>query len=166
MVGVTEEEEIGTGALEGQGFLYILMQTRKSWASYFKLDFLTGLGQGVVQPRPERPPFQAPHVPGIPVPPHVSLQPEVPENDGWQEIVHPTVSQHRGWPNLSLPAPPPVNQIVQVAPVHSPVQSSHARKRLKTEAHHAPDKGKVVASPSSPSNDSAKSCVLPHAFER
>jgi hypothetical protein len=30
MAGVTEEEEIGTGALEGQGFLYILMQTRKS----------------------------------------------------------------------------------------------------------------------------------------
>jgi hypothetical protein len=26
MVRVTEEEEIGTGALEGQGFLYILMQ--------------------------------------------------------------------------------------------------------------------------------------------
>jgi hypothetical protein len=43
MVGVIEEEEIGTGALEGQGFLYILMQTRKSLASYFKLDFLTGL---------------------------------------------------------------------------------------------------------------------------
>jgi hypothetical protein len=50
----------------------------------------------VVQPSPERPPFQAPHVPGIPVPPHVSLQPEVPENDGWQDIVHPTVSQHCG----------------------------------------------------------------------
>jgi hypothetical protein len=30
MEEVTEEEEIGTGALEGQGFLYILMQTRKS----------------------------------------------------------------------------------------------------------------------------------------
>jgi hypothetical protein len=30
MVGVTEEEEIGIGALEGQGFAYILMQTRKS----------------------------------------------------------------------------------------------------------------------------------------
>jgi hypothetical protein len=44
MVGVTEEEEIGTGVLEGQGSLYILMQTGKSWESYFKLDFLTGLG--------------------------------------------------------------------------------------------------------------------------
>jgi hypothetical protein len=53
-------------------------------------------GQGIVQPRPERPPFQAPQAPDIPVPPHVSLQPKVPGNDGWQEIVHPTVSQHRG----------------------------------------------------------------------
>jgi hypothetical protein len=30
MVGIKEEEEIGTGDLEGQGFLYILMQTRKN----------------------------------------------------------------------------------------------------------------------------------------
>jgi hypothetical protein len=111
----------------------------------------------VVQPRPKRPRFQAPQVPGIPVPPHVSLQPEVPENNGWQEIVHPAVSQHRGWPNLSLPAPLPINQIVQDVPVHSPVQSSHERKRLKTEAHHAPNKGKVTTAPSSPSNDSDKS---------
>jgi hypothetical protein len=123
----------------------------------FQAGFFNWIGQGVVQPRPERPPFQAPQAPGIPVHPHVSLQPEVPENDGWQEIVHPTVSQHRGWPNLSLPAPPPINQIVQAAPVHSPVQSSHASKRLKTEAHHAPDKGKSIAAPSSPSNGSDKS---------
>jgi hypothetical protein len=30
MVGVIEEEEIGTRALEGQDSLYTLMQTRKS----------------------------------------------------------------------------------------------------------------------------------------
>jgi hypothetical protein len=30
MAGVTEEEVIGTGALEGQGSLYILMQIRKN----------------------------------------------------------------------------------------------------------------------------------------
>jgi hypothetical protein len=30
--------------------------------------------------------------------------------------------------------------------------TSHARKRLKTEAHHALDKGKPIATPSSPSN--------------
>jgi hypothetical protein len=75
----------------------------------------------VVQPRPKRTPFQAPQASGIPVPPHVSLQPKVPKNDRWQEIVHQAVSQHRGWPNFSLPAPPPINLIVQDAPVHSPV---------------------------------------------
>jgi hypothetical protein len=86
------------------------------------------------------------------------LQLEVPDNDGWQEIVHPAVSQHRGWPNLSLPAPPPpANPNVYISPVQSPVQSSHARKRLKTKAHHMHDKGKVDAAPSSPSSGSSKS---------
>jgi hypothetical protein len=112
----------------------------------------------VVQPRLEMPPFQPQHVPSIPVPPHVSLQPEVPENAEWQEIFLPAVSQHRGWPNLSLPSPPPlVNPIVQVSPTHSTIQSSHISKRLKTKSHHAHDKGKVVDAPSSPSSDSAKS---------
>jgi hypothetical protein len=129
----------------------------KELGELFQVGFFNWIGQGVVQPRPIRPPFQTPQVHGIPVPLHVSLQPEVPENNGWQEIVHPTVSQHRGWPNLSLPAPPPINQIVQASLVHSPVQSSHASKRLKTEAHHALDKGKATAAPSSPSNDSDKS---------
>jgi hypothetical protein len=123
----------------------------------FQAGFFNWIGQGVVQPRLERPPFQAPWVPGILVPPHVSLQPKVLENDRWQEIVHPTISQHRGWSNLSLPAPPPINQIVQDAPIHSLVHSSHASKSLKIEAHHAPDKGIVIVSPSSPSNDSDKS---------
>jgi hypothetical protein len=114
--------------------------------------------QGVAQPRTERPPFQSPHVPSIPVPPHVSLQPKVPKSDRWQEIIHLAVSQHRNWPNMSLLAPPPqVNPIFQASHEHSPVQFSHVRKRLKIESHHAPDKGKVVVAPSSPSNDSAKS---------
>jgi hypothetical protein len=43
MARVNKEEEIGTGPLEGQDFLYTLMQSRKSYANYFKLDFLTGL---------------------------------------------------------------------------------------------------------------------------
>jgi hypothetical protein len=111
----------------------------------------------VVQPKPERPPFKDPQVPSILVPPRVSLQPKVPQNDGQQEILHPIVSQHHGWPNLSLPAPPPINQIVQDSLFHPPVQSYHARKRLKTEAHHAPDKGKSISAPSSPSNESDKS---------
>jgi hypothetical protein len=123
----------------------------------FQSEFFNWIRQGVVQPRPERPPFQAPKSLGIPMPPHVSLQPEVPEKNGWQEIVHLTVSQHFGWPNLSLPAPPPANQIAKYAPVYSPVLSSHARKGLKTEDHHALDKGKATAAPSSPSNGSDKS---------
>jgi hypothetical protein len=57
-----------------------------------------------------------------------------------------------------MPSPPPlVNPNVQISPAHSHVQSSHASKRLKTEAHNTHDKGKVVASPSSPSSDSTKS---------
>jgi hypothetical protein len=50
----------------------------------FQDGLFNWIGQGVVQPRHERPPFQAPHVPGIPVPTHVSLQHEIPENDGWK----------------------------------------------------------------------------------
>jgi hypothetical protein len=34
---------------------------------------------------------------------------------------------------------------------------SYSNKRLKTEAHHAPVKGKATTAPSSPSNDSDKS---------
>jgi hypothetical protein len=52
----------------------------------FQAGFFNWIGQGVVQPRPERPPFQPQHVPGIPVPPHVSLQPEVPENDDGKRL--------------------------------------------------------------------------------
>jgi hypothetical protein len=37
------------------------------------------------------------------------------------------------------------------------MKSSHASKILKTEAHHALDKGKAIAAPSSPSIDSNKS---------
>jgi hypothetical protein len=37
------------------------------------------------------------------------------------------------------------------------VQSSHARKILKIEAHHSLDKGKATIAPSSPSNGSDKS---------
>jgi hypothetical protein len=59
---------------------------------------------------------------------------------------------------LFLPIPPPsVNPNVQISHAHSLVQCSHARKRLKTEAHHTDDKRKVVAAPSSPSSDSSKS---------
>ena len=62
----------------------------------FQARFFNWIGQGVVQPRLERTPFQAPQALGIPVPPYVSLQLEVPKNDRWQEIIHPTVFQHCG----------------------------------------------------------------------
>jgi hypothetical protein len=62
----------------------------------FQAIFFNCIYQGVVQLSPERHTFQAPQAPGIHVPPHVSLQPEVFENDGSQEIVHSTVSQYRG----------------------------------------------------------------------
>jgi hypothetical protein len=85
------------------------------------------------------------------------LQPKVPANDGWQEIVNPIVSCHRGWPNFSLPRPPLFNPNVHISHVDSPVQSSHASKRLKNNNPLVQDKGNVDASPSSPSNDSSKS---------
>jgi hypothetical protein len=52
---------------------------------------------------------------------------------------------------------PPINPIAQDAPDYLPVQSSHANKILKIEAHHALDKGKSNVAPSSPPNDSNKS---------
>jgi hypothetical protein len=122
----------------------------------FQVGFFNWIGKGIVQPQLERPPFQPQNILGIHVPPHVSMQPEVPANDGWQEIVNPIVSHHHGWPNLSLPPPPPVNPNVQIAPVHSPIQSSHSSKRLKAYVPHVQDKGKLVSSPSSPSIDSSK----------
>jgi len=68
------------------------------------------VGQGVFQPhpRPHRPPYQ-PHknILGVHVPPHVSLQLEVPVNDGWKYIVNQPVVHHHGWPIVLLPFPPP-----------------------------------------------------------
>jgi len=59
---------------------------------------------------------------------------------------------------MSLLLPPPVNPNFQIARVVSPVQSSHAIKRLKTNIPQlVQDKGKSIASPSSPSTDSSKS---------
>jgi hypothetical protein len=62
----------------------------------FQAGLFNWIMQGIVQPRMERPPFQLKNIPGISVPPHVSLQLEVPANDGWQEIVNPIVSHHCG----------------------------------------------------------------------
>jgi hypothetical protein len=73
----------------------------------------------------------------------VSFHPEVPTNDGWQEIVNQLVSHHHGWPTISLPLQPPFNPNVHIVHVVSPVQSSHASKRLKTDIPQPlQDKGK------------------------
>jgi hypothetical protein len=70
---------------------------------------------------------------------------------------HPPDSLPTSWLAQSFPAPFSINPIAQVSPDHSPVQSSLYNKRLKNDDHHALDKGKIVVSPSSPSNGSNKS---------
>jgi hypothetical protein len=128
----------------------------------FQDGFFNLVGHGILQPHTERPPFQ-PHqnFSGIHVPPHVSMQPEPPANDGWQEIVHQPVAHHHGWPTVSFPLPPPPppkNPNAQADHVVSPIQSSHASKRLKTDVPKPElDKGKGVATPSKSSKDSSES---------
>jgi hypothetical protein len=89
------------------------------------------------------------------------MQPESPANDGWQEIVHQPVVHHHGWPTASFPLPPlppPKNPISQDDHVVSPVQSSHASKRLKTDVSKpVQDKGKGVATASKSSKESSES---------
>jgi hypothetical protein len=128
----------------------------------FQVGFFNLVGHGILHPQPERPPFQQPqNFPGIHVPPHVSMQPEPPANDGWQEIVNQPASHHHGWPTISFPLPPPpppINPNAQISHVVSPVQSSHASKRLKTGVPQPVlDNRKATASPSSPSTESSKS---------
>jgi hypothetical protein len=129
----------------------------------FQAGFFNLVGHGILHPRPDRPPFQPPqNFPSILVPPHVSLQPEVPANDGWQKNFHQSVSHHRGWPTMSFPLPPPINPNVQIVHVVSSVQSSHARKILKIVIlQPLQDKGKAAASPSSPSTESSKYVFTP-----
>jgi hypothetical protein len=51
----------------------------------FQAEFFNLVGQGIMQPIPERPPYQSrQNVFGIHVPPHVSMQPETVANDGWK----------------------------------------------------------------------------------
>jgi hypothetical protein len=67
---------------------------------------------------------------------------------------------------MSFPLPPPVNTNVQIFHVVSPVQSSHASKRLKIDIPQPmQDKRKTFASPSSPSTYSSKSCVFSPSFK-
>ena len=157
MTNITEEEEIGIGALEGQGSLYTLMQTCKSQARYFKLDFLTGLDKEWSNLGQKR----------LPSNPHMSLVSQFPLMSHYNMKSLKTMNGKR----LSIRQSPNIvasltclylllHLLIRLSKFHlvySLVQSSYARKRLKIEAHNAPDKGKSVVAPSSPSNDSAKS---------
>jgi hypothetical protein len=66
MAEETKVEVIGTEAQEGLGSPYILTLIHKSLANCFMPRFFNWIGQGIVQPRPERPPFQAPQAPRYP----------------------------------------------------------------------------------------------------
>jgi hypothetical protein len=101
-------------------------------SNYFKMDFLIGLGKE----------WSKLGLKGLPSKPHrslvsqcssCSLQPEFLENDRWQDIVHPTISQHRGWPNLSLPAPPPINENFQRYPCPLTNTVFPCKKKVKNQ---------------------------------
>jgi len=92
--------------------------SHRNLTALFQVVFLNLVGQGVLQPhpRPDRRSFQPLHsISNVHVPTHVPLQPEVPINDGWKEIVHQPVVHCNGWPTISLPLPPPppLNQHAQ-----------------------------------------------------
>ena len=74
------------------------------------------------------------------------MQPEPPINDGWKDIFYKPISHHHGWPIVSFPLPPPrppKNKNAQVDHIVSPMQSSHASKRLETNVPKPKqDKGK------------------------
>jgi hypothetical protein len=78
-----EGEVIGIGTQEGPGFSIHFDVDSKYLGQLFQDRFFNWIRKGLVQPRHERPPFQVPQAHDIPIPLHVSLQPEVPENDGW-----------------------------------------------------------------------------------
>jgi hypothetical protein len=70
-------------------------------------------------------------------------------------------AHHHGWPTISLPfppPPPPFNPNSQVNCVASPIQSSHASKRLKIAIPKPKlDKGKGAANSSKSPKDSSES---------
>jgi hypothetical protein len=69
-----------------------------------------------------------------------------------EEVVHQPTVHHHGWPTTSLPLPPPpplLNQNAKIDHFVSPIQSSHASKRIKNVIPMLEvDKGKRVANPS------------------
>jgi hypothetical protein len=128
----------------------------------FQFGFFNLFGHGIFHSQHERPPFQQPHnFPCIHVPPHLSMQPKPPANDGWKEIVNQISSQRHGWPTVSFPLSPPpplINPNAQISHLVSPVHSLHTNKRLKTGVpQHVLDNEKEMTSPSILSTKSFKS---------
>jgi hypothetical protein len=131
--------------------------------------FLNLAGQGAFHPypRPERPPYQHhPSISNVHVPPHVSLQPKVPVNDGWEDIVQHAPVHHGGWPTVSLPLqppPPPKQHVQQISSIKSHDHSSHGIRRLKEYILETKtSKGKKIATHSESSHWSSQS-VTSHA---
>jgi hypothetical protein len=82
----------------------------KKFNQLLQISFLNLAGQRDFQPRPplEIPPLHShPSIYGIPVQPHVSLPPEIPANDGWNEIINPPSHQAQIWSTTSFPLHPP-----------------------------------------------------------
>jgi len=163
---------IGTGSNRGIGnnwqrghrrprFSIHFYANMKELNHVFKHGFFNLVGQGILQPKLERPPFQ-PHqnFSSVYVPPHVSMHTKPPINDGWREYFHHPI-HHHGWPTTSLlfpPPPPLLNTNAKINYVVSLVQSSHASKRLKTSILEPEmDKVKRVANPSKSSKYSFES---------
>jgi hypothetical protein len=95
----------------------------------------------------------------------VSLQPEIPVNDGWNEIIHDPQPHHHGWPTVSfpLPPPPPKKPLQPVVSMASHALSSQQPNKNKALAHEPePSKGKQLAM--SPSSDSSSHSVTSHSI--
>jgi hypothetical protein len=138
MVMETEGEVIGTEAQEGQGSPYILMLTHKSLANCFRLDFSIGLGRewsnlglkGLLSK------FRKPLVSLYPLTSHCNLR--------FLKMMDGKRLSTRQSPNIVAGPICPclllhlLTRLSKLLPDHSPVQSSHASKRLKTEATPCP----------------------------
>jgi hypothetical protein len=78
----------------------------------------------------------------------MSLQPDIPVNDGWNEIIHDTQPHHHGWSTVffPLPPPPPKKPLQSLVSMDSHVLSSQQPNKnnfLSLESE--PSKGKQLA---------------------
>jgi len=68
------------------------------------------------------------------VQPHVSLQPEILVNNGWNDVVNPPQGQAHGWPTISLPLPPlpPKHPAQNIGSITSHAHSTQPLKKIKS----------------------------------